>query len=95
FVDTTLPPSLFLALTAAVGLVLAAPLAHAFLAAAYVAIAFGSTLPEPAIVSSTVTGMSKFLLLAIPFFLLAGSLLTESGVANQLVRFAASMVGHR
>ncbi|MGP4688318.1 TRAP transporter large permease [Agrobacterium pusense] len=95
FVDTTLPPSLFLAVTAAVGLVLAAPLAHAFLAAAYVAIAFGSTLPEPAIVSSTVTGMSKFLLLAIPFFLLAGSLLTESGVANQLVRFAASMVGHR
>ncbi|TQN61580.1 TRAP transporter large permease subunit [Agrobacterium tumefaciens] len=95
FVDTSLPPSLFLALTAAVGLVLAAPLAHAFLAAAYVAIAFGSTLPEPAIVSSTVTGMSKFLLLAIPFFLLAGSLLTESGVANQLVRFAASMVGHR
>ncbi len=95
FIDTSLPPSLFLALTAAVGLVLAAPLAHAFLAAAYVAIAFGSTLPEPAIVSSTVTGMSKFLLLAIPFFLLAGSLLTESGVANQLVRFAAAMVGHR
>ncbi|WP_246705091.1 TRAP transporter large permease subunit [Rhizobium sp. RM] len=95
FFDTTLPPSLFLALTAALGLILAAPLAHAFLAAAYVAIAFGSSLPEPAIVSTTVTGMSKFLLLAIPFFLLAGSLLTESGVANQLVRFAASMVGHR
>lgn len=95
FVDTTLPPSLFLALTAAIGLVLAAPLAHAFLSAAFVAIVFGSSLPEPAIVSTTVTGMSKFLLLAIPFFLLAGSLLTESGVANQLVRFAASMVGHR
>lgn len=95
FIDSDLPPSLFLALVAALGLVLAAPLAHAFLAAAYVAIAFGSSLPEPAIVSSTVTGMSKFLLLAIPFFLLAGGLLTSSGVANQLVRFAASMVGHR
>jgi len=95
FIDTRLPPSLFLALIAGLGLVLAAPLAHAFLAAAYVAIAFGSTLPEPAIVSSTVTGMSKFLLLAIPFFLLAGGLLTPSGVANQLVRFAAAMVGHR
>jgi len=95
FLDSELPPSLFLALTAALGLVLAAPLAHAFLAAAYVAIAFGSSLPEPAIVSTTVTGMSKFLLLAIPFFLLAGGLLTSSGVANQLVRFAASMVGHR
>ena len=89
------PPSLVLGLIAAIGLVVAAPLPHAFLAAAYLAIAFGSTLPEPAIVSGTVTGMSKFLLLAIPFFLLAGGLLTISGVANQLVRFASSLVGHR
>ncbi|WP_117192726.1 TRAP transporter large permease [Rhizobium terrae] len=94
-VDANLPPSLFLGLTAMIGLLLAAPLAHAFLAAAFVAVGFGSSLPEPAIVSTTVTGMSKFLLLAIPFFLLVGVLLTASGVANQLVRFAASMVGHR
>ncbi|MBY5357565.1 TRAP transporter large permease subunit [Rhizobium leguminosarum] len=93
--DLDWPPSIFLGLIAAVGLVLAAPLPHAFLAAAYVVIAFGSGLPEPAIVSATVTGISKFLLLAIPFFLLAGGLLTASGVANQLVRFAAAMVGHR
>ncbi len=77
------------------GLVVAAPLPHAFLAAAFLALPFGSTLPEPAIVSSTVSGMSKFLLLAIPFFLLPGGLLTASGVADQLVRFAASLVGHR
>ncbi|MFF0949251.1 TRAP transporter large permease subunit [Rhizobium leguminosarum] len=93
--DLDWPPSIFLGLITAVGLVLAAPLPHAFLAAAYVVIAFGSSLPEPAIVSATVTGISKFLLLAIPFFLLAGGLLTASGVANQLVRFAAAMVGHR
>ncbi|MGO6851705.1 TRAP transporter large permease subunit [Rhizobium beringeri] len=93
--DLDWPPSIFLGLIAAIGLVLAAPLPHAFLAAAYVVIAFGSSLPEPAIVSATVTGISKFLLLAIPFFLLAGGLLTASGVANQLVRFAAAMVGHR
>ncbi|MEP7455772.1 TRAP transporter large permease subunit [Phyllobacterium sp. SB3] len=89
------PPSIVLGLVAALGLIVAAPLPHAFLAAAYVVIAFGSTLPEPAIVASTVTGMSKFLLLAIPFFLLAGGLLTSSGVANQLVRFASALVGHR
>lgn len=94
-VDTDLPASLFLALAAALGLLLAVPLAHSFLAAAYVAIAFGSSLPEAAIVSTTVSGMSKFLLLAIPFFLLVGGLLTASGVATRLVRFAASLVGHR
>ncbi|MGH6761094.1 MAG: TRAP transporter large permease subunit [Phyllobacterium sp.] len=91
----SMPPSLMLGLVAAIGLIVAAPLPHVFLAAAYVAVAFGSTLPESAIVSSTVGGMSKFLLLAIPFFLLAGNLLTASGVANQFVRFASSLVGHR
>ncbi|MFP5077610.1 TRAP transporter large permease subunit [Rhizobium sp. YIM 134829] len=94
-VESALPPSLFLALTAALGLVVAAPLSHAFLTGAYVAIAFGSSLPEPAIVSTTVSSLSKFLLLAIPFFLLVGGLLTASGAARQLVRFAASLVGHR
>lgn len=94
-IDTDLPPSLFLALIATLGLLVAAPLSHAFLAGAYGAIAFGSSLPEPAIVSTTVSSLSKFLLLAIPFFLLVGGLLTASGAANQLVRFAASLVGHR
>ncbi|NVP53970.1 TRAP transporter large permease subunit [Mycoplana rhizolycopersici] len=94
-VDTGLPASLFLVVVAGLGLLSAAPLPHAFLAAAYVAIAFGGGLPEPAIVSTTVAGMSKFLLLAIPFFLLAGGLLTASGAAGRLVRFAETLVGHR
>lgn len=94
-IETSLPASLFLALVAGLGLLLAAPLPHAFLAAAYVAIAFGGSLPEPAIVSTAVTGMSKFLLLAIPFFLLAGGLLTASGAAGRLVRLAETLVGHR
>lgn len=94
-VETMWPPSLFLALVAGLGLVPGAPLPHAFLAAAYVAIAFGVSLPEPAIVSSAVTGMSKFLLLAIPFFLLVGGLLSTSGAATRLVRLAETLVGHR
>lgn len=89
------PPSLWLALMAGLGLISAAPLAHAFLAAASLARLFGSSLPEPALVAASVNGMSKFLLLAIPFFLLAGGLLTASGAAERLVRFAATLVGHR
>lgn len=94
-IPVALPPSIVLGLIAAVGLVVAAPLPHAFITAAYLAIVFGSPLPEQAVVSYTVTGMSKFLLLAIPFFVLAGGLLTISGSALQIVRFAASLVGHR
>nr|WP_269456152.1 TRAP transporter large permease subunit [Rhizobium quercicola] len=94
-IETSWPPSVWMALVAGLGLVLSAPLAHAFLAAAAVAIAFGSSLPAPAILSTTVAGLSKFLLLAVPFFLLTGALLTASGAADRLVRFAASLVGHR
>lgn len=95
YIDPGMAPSLFLALVAAVGLIVAAPLPHAFIAAAFIAVPFGSSLPEPALVHTALSGMMKFLLLSVPFFLLAGTLLTLSGVAGRLVRFADSLVGHR
>ncbi|HEY8566132.1 MAG TPA: TRAP transporter large permease subunit [Beijerinckiaceae bacterium] len=88
------PPSLVAGLVAAGGLLLGAPLPLVFLAAASATGPFGGLLPEPAIVQNAVSGVSKFLLLAIPFFLLAGELLTAGGLADRLVRFAASLVGH-
>lgn len=94
-IETEWSPSSYMAIFAGIGILCGAPVAHAFLAAASIATAFGSSLAEPALVSSTVNGMSRFLLLAIPFFLLAGSLLTISGAAERLVTFAAAMVGHR
>lgn len=91
FVET---PSLIAALFAGLGLILGAPLPFALLAGVSITGAFGGLLPEPAIVQNTVSGVSKFLLLAIPFFLLAGELLTEGGLAERLIRFASSLVGH-
>jgi tripartite ATP-independent transporter DctM subunit len=41
-----------------------------------------------------VTGMDSFLLLAIPFFLLAGGLMNAGGVTTRLVDFATALVGH-
>lgn len=87
-------PSLVAALAAGLGLLLGAPLPYALLAGVSLTGAVGGLLPEPAIVQNTVSGVSKFLLLAIPFFLLAGELLTAGGLAERLVRFAASLVGH-
>lgn len=86
--------SLVAGLAAAAGLLLGAPLPFALLAGVSLSGAFGGLLPEPAIVQNTVAGVSKFLLLAIPFFLLAGELLTAGGLAERLVRFAAALVGH-
>jgi C4-dicarboxylate transporter, DctM subunit len=40
------------------------------------------------------TGIERFEIMAIPFFILAGNLLTHGGVAKRMIDFAASMVGH-
>lgn len=41
------------------------------------------------------TGIAKYPLLALPMFVLAGMMFERSGVAERLVRFAASLVGQR
>jgi len=40
------------------------------------------------------TGIEKFEIMAIPFFILAGSFLTHGGVARRMIRFATATVGH-
>jgi len=40
------------------------------------------------------TGIEKFEIMAIPFFILAGNFLTHGGVARRMIAFASSMVGH-
>jgi C4-dicarboxylate transporter DctM subunit len=40
------------------------------------------------------TGIEKFEIMAIPFFILAGNFLTHGGVARRMIRFCTSMIGH-
>jgi len=40
------------------------------------------------------TGIEKFEIMAIPFFILAGNFLTHGGVAKRMINFATSVVGH-
>ena len=40
------------------------------------------------------SGIEKFEIMAIPFFILAGNFLTHGGVAQRMINFATSMVGH-
>lgn len=88
-------PSLMLCCLALVAILAGTPLPHAFIAAAYLAVSFGAPMPEEAMAAATLSGLSRYLLTAIPFFLLAGALLTASGIAGDLVRFASALVGHR
>ncbi len=56
---------------------------------------FGFTeIPMDSIALKLFTGIEKFEIMAIPFFILAGNFLTHGGVARRMIRFATSMVGH-
>ncbi|MBF0158322.1 MAG: TRAP transporter large permease subunit [Magnetococcales bacterium] len=50
--------------------------------------------PIEAVAMKLFTGIEKFEIMAIPFFILAGNFLTHGGVARRMIRFATSMVGH-
>lgn len=40
------------------------------------------------------TGIEKWEIMAVPFFILAGNFLTHGGVARKMINFATSLVGH-
>ena len=50
--------------------------------------------PVQAVALKLFTGIEKFEIMAIPFFILAGNFLTHGGVARRMIEFATSMVGH-
>ncbi len=41
------------------------------------------------------SGISKFLLLAIPFFVLSGNIMAKAGISRRLIKFVNTCVGHR
>ncbi|MDO9080276.1 MAG: TRAP transporter large permease subunit, partial [Desulfuromonadales bacterium] len=53
-----------------------------------------TTVPVEAVALKLFTGIEKFEIMAIPFFILAGNFLTHGGVAKRMINFATSMVGH-
>jgi C4-dicarboxylate transporter DctM subunit len=50
--------------------------------------------PIDAVALKLFTGIEKFEIMAIPFFILAGNFLTHGGVARRMIDFATSLIGH-
>ena len=75
-------------------LALGSPVAFAMIFAAFMANSAGGLLPPAAVVQNIVNGSTKFLLLAIPFFITAGALMNAGGLTKRLMDFAFSLVGH-
>jgi tripartite ATP-independent transporter DctM subunit len=68
------------------------PIAYALGLAALVG-ALWIELPLDAVMIQVAAGVNKFSLLAIPFFVLAGAIMAEGGMAHRLVAFAGVLVG--
>ena len=89
----TLPVILmFVVLFGLIGLGL--PIAFALLCASLLPIVMEDRLTLLLVAQRTYNSLDSFLLLAIPFFLLAGNLMNTTGVTDRLIRFASALVGH-
>lgn len=73
-------------------IILGMPVAYAMGLAALVG-GWYIDIPPDAIMIAIAGGVNKFSLLAIPFFVLAGALMAEGGMAHRLVAFAQVLVG--
>ena len=75
-------------------LLLNAPIAVSLGLSSVLAMVFGhdklSVIP-----TNVYNGMSKFLLLAIPFFVISGNVMAEAGISKRLVGFIDDCVGHQ
>lgn len=74
-------------------LVLGVPVAFA-IGLSSVATILAAGLPVAVVFQKMVGGMQVFSFLAIPFFVFAGELMLYGGIADRIVRFANSLVGH-
>ncbi len=53
-----------------------------------------TTVPIESVALKLFTGIERFEIMAIPFFILAGNFLTHGGVARRMINFAAAMISH-
>lgn len=73
-------------------LILNVPIAFCLFISSALALSFGG-IPLVAVVQRAVTATDSFVLLAIPFFMIAGNLMGAGGISNRLIKFANASVG--
>jgi C4-dicarboxylate transporter DctM subunit len=70
------------------------PIAFALGVAAWASLAAWGKVPLYLIPQRMFTGVDSFVLMAIPFFMLAGELMGSTGILSRLLKFADALVGH-
>lgn len=82
-----------LGVTLAALLALGVPVAYTLIAAGAAAILVGGGTPLMIVPQQIFAGFDSILLLAIPFFLLAGDLMTTGGITTRMLDFANALLG--
>jgi C4-dicarboxylate transporter, DctM subunit len=75
-------------------LLLGVPIAFSIAVSGVLYLIFESTVPVLVLAQRMVVGVDSFTLLAIPLYLLAGSVMAEGDITPRIMRFAATLVGH-
>ncbi|MGF0096659.1 TRAP transporter large permease [Peptoniphilus sp. SGI.035] len=75
-------------------LILGVPIGYAIGISTLVNIVSFTDMPTMMIAQNSIAGVDSFPLLAIPFFMLAGNLMSSGGIAKRLVDFFQSFIGH-
>jgi TRAP-type mannitol/chloroaromatic compound transport system permease large subunit len=69
------------------------PIAISIILVPIIAVYFFTSIPLVVLPQRMFVGLDSFLLMAIPFFILAGNIMASGGISNSLVEFAKSIVG--
>ena len=86
---------IFLFLAALFGfLAIGVPIAHTLVLVAVALLVAIDNFEPQFIAQSVVFGANSFTLLAIPFFILAGEIMSYGGISKRIVYFVATLVGH-
>ena len=75
-------------------LFIGAPIALALGGSSLMYLLFIAHLSPVVVFQQMLSGVNSFTLLAVPLFMMAGSLMEHGGISKRLVNFAMSMVGH-
>lgn len=71
------------------------PIGIALGSATLVTIIYGGTMPLEFLAQGLVTSVDSFPIMAVPFFILAGEIMSKGGVSERLFRVANTIVGNR
>jgi len=85
---------LFLFLIFFVLILLSVPFWSAIIFSSTVSLFAFSNVPSIIVSQNLFTSMDSYALLAVPFFVLAGEIMTASGMTTRLVNFSGALVGH-